>query len=623
MEPNVEIRPDAEKPTDGDRPRFRFSQRTREPQSQQPAQQEPRHGSNRETIESVVIAFVLAFLFRTFEAEAFVIPTGSMAPTLMGRHKEIACNECGWVFTVGETEDQERAQPLTECICPNCRFVNNVEVQPAFKGDRILVLKSLYDLPSIAPDWLREPRRWDVVVFKFPEEPQINYIKRLVGLPNEELRIRYGNIYTRTNPAGEFQIARKPAAKQKVMRMLVYDNDHQSPTWTANGWPARWQSEPGDPWKESADGHAFESPTGLSESSEWARLSYRHAVKTWGTDHSTINPPRDQLITDFYAYNAGLSNSFPRDGEQQPHWVGDLSLSVRADVTAAKGKLRLELVEASERYVCEFDLTGGTCKLLRITPNDIAEQVLATARHGIVRPGRYSICFGNTDDRLTVWLDDKLLFGDGFDYDGARLDDRQKPTAADLRPASIAVQGTHVRISDLVLYRDIYYTYGAGGIGGYEYESYHSSWDDTLSDPNQWDVIATARTSSFDQLGPDEFMMMGDNSPRSKDGRLWDAGARQWVELLARQRDVSYDSVHEEIERIEREIAAKQGGEVVLSPKHVVHRQLLIGRAFYVYWPHGVPFGPEWMQFDTPKLGPLGSFRLPFHPNIARMKMIE
>ncbi|MFN0195690.1 MAG: signal peptidase I, partial [Planctomycetaceae bacterium] len=36
----------------------------------------------RETIESVVVAFILAFLFRAFEAEAFVIPTGSMAPPL-------------------------------------------------------------------------------------------------------------------------------------------------------------------------------------------------------------------------------------------------------------------------------------------------------------------------------------------------------------------------------------------------------------------------------------------------------------------------------------------------------------------------------------------------------------
>ena len=617
MEPNVENGTGAAKPTDDDRPRFRFSQRTREPQSQ--PQQEQRHGSNRETIESVVIAFVLAFLFRTFEAEAFVIPTGSMAPTLMGRHKEVACTECGWVFTVGDSEDQSRRGTLTQGICPNCRFVNDIEEQPAFKGDRILVLKSLYDLPGWAPDWLREPKRWDVVVFKFPEEPQINYIKRLVGLPNEELRIHYGNIYTRTDPASEFQIARKPAEKQKVMRMLVYDNNHQSPTWKSNGWPNRWQSEPGEQWKESDDGHAFTSPTGLSESTEWARLSYHHASKTWGTSDPGDSPPREQLITDFYGYNADL-----RDSEPQPHWVGDLALGVRVDVTAAKGKLRVELVEAGDQFVCEFDLVGGTCALLRITPSDIAEQVLATTRHGIVRPGRYSICFGNTDDRLTVWLDDKLLFGDGHDYDGARLDDRQRPTPTDLRPASVAVQGTHVRVSDLVLYRDIYYTFGAGSMGGYEYDSHRtdpSYWSEVLSEPDQWGVFTTARVSEFKRFGPDEFMMMGDNSPRSKDGRLWEQGARRWVEDLARERRGSL--YPDETEQELAVIAAKPGGRVVLSPEHVVNRQLLIGRAFYVYWPHGVPFGPDWLQFDTPTLGPLGSFRLPFYPNISRMKMIE
>ena len=52
----------------------------------------------RETIESIVIAFVLAFLFRTFEAEAFVIPTGSMAPTLQGRHKDVECVKCGYRY---------------------------------------------------------------------------------------------------------------------------------------------------------------------------------------------------------------------------------------------------------------------------------------------------------------------------------------------------------------------------------------------------------------------------------------------------------------------------------------------------------------------------------------------
>ena len=41
-------------------------------------------GGGRETVESVVVAFVLALLFRSFEAEAFVIPTGSMAPHAHG-----------------------------------------------------------------------------------------------------------------------------------------------------------------------------------------------------------------------------------------------------------------------------------------------------------------------------------------------------------------------------------------------------------------------------------------------------------------------------------------------------------------------------------------------------------
>ena len=50
--------------------------------------QKPKRG--RESIESFVVVF-LAFLIWSLEAEGFVIPTGSMAPTLLGRHQEIAC----------------------------------------------------------------------------------------------------------------------------------------------------------------------------------------------------------------------------------------------------------------------------------------------------------------------------------------------------------------------------------------------------------------------------------------------------------------------------------------------------------------------------------------------------
>src|SRR5438874_8649783 len=88
--------------------------------------QKPKSG--RESIESFVVVF-LCFLIWGLEAEGFVIPTGSMAPTLMGRHKEIVCRQCGYVYTVNadrEVEPTGRASSTRRRIetgtCENCRF---------------------------------------------------------------------------------------------------------------------------------------------------------------------------------------------------------------------------------------------------------------------------------------------------------------------------------------------------------------------------------------------------------------------------------------------------------------------------------------------------------------------
>src|SRR3954449_1515277 len=62
-----------------------------------PQQQE---GSIKETIEQILVAFILAFVFRAFVVEAFVIPTGSMAPTLLGAHMRFTCDDCGYQFDV-------------------------------------------------------------------------------------------------------------------------------------------------------------------------------------------------------------------------------------------------------------------------------------------------------------------------------------------------------------------------------------------------------------------------------------------------------------------------------------------------------------------------------------------
>ena len=102
----------------------------------------------RETVESIAIAFVLAFLFKTFQAEAYVIPTGSMAPTLYGRHKEVHCEACGFDFAVGASTEIDQASGLLiarieEAVCVNCGYKNNAKDAPVFNGDRILVNKQV------------------------------------------------------------------------------------------------------------------------------------------------------------------------------------------------------------------------------------------------------------------------------------------------------------------------------------------------------------------------------------------------------------------------------------------------------------------------------------------------
>ena len=84
----------------------------------------------------------------------------------------------------------------------------------------ILLSQSLYAVLA--------PRRWDVIVFKEPQEAD-NYIKRLIGLPGETVEIVDGDIYVRRRgrPAREdLQIARKPEYLQRSLWQLVFDADY-------------------------------------------------------------------------------------------------------------------------------------------------------------------------------------------------------------------------------------------------------------------------------------------------------------------------------------------------------------------------------------------------------------
>ncbi len=62
-------------------------------------------------------------------------------------------------------------------------------------GDRVLVNRVVYHL--------REPRRGDVIVFRYPQDPDVVFIKRVVGVPGDLLEARDGRLYVNRNKAAE------------------------------------------------------------------------------------------------------------------------------------------------------------------------------------------------------------------------------------------------------------------------------------------------------------------------------------------------------------------------------------------------------------------------------------
>jgi len=546
-------------------------------------------GSWRESLESFVVAFIIAYVVKSFAFEAFVIPTGSMAPTLMGRHKEIDCPQCGYRYAVNASESAGSA-PISLGTCVNCRYAAEIRTEPNYKGDRILVLKTLFDLPKAIGGG--SPKRWDVTVFKYPEEPETNYIKRLVGMPDEELRIERGNIYTRKLGSKEpFHVERKSLDHQKAMQIMVNDDSNRpkalkdDPRWN------HWRSQEAG-WKVLEDGLYEAKPSGDA----WQDMRYEHRVpdpaqwRAINTANTIPGTPRSSLITDFYAYNTFLTSDsgYDKSAWFQPHWVGDLTVDLLLQVDKPTGEFRVELVEAGVANQFVVDLKTGKSKILR------AGKQLAEAQTTIREGGRFHIKFANVDDRLTVWIGHRLPYGDGVAY-VPDPSEKTGPQATDLQPVGIAVRDSSVTVSRLSLTRDIYYSVYPSG-----FDYGENLWStpimesrdlfDLLSDPKRFGVFAEARHQDF-PISPGHYMMMGDNSPLSKDSRAW--GVRDKKE--PGMNGSGWDET------------GRQSWEVP--------ERLIVGKAFMVYWPHGRPLWPK-IQVNP-------DFFVPFRPYFERMKVIR
>jgi signal peptidase I len=77
---------------------------------------------------------------------------------------------------------------------------------------------------------------------------------------------------------------------------------------------------------------------------------------------------------------------------------------------------------------------------------------LASRKTELCKPGSYKIRFANFDERLTLWVDDTLPFGDGVAYDSPQA---KGPTPHDLEPAGVGAKGAALQVRRLKLWRDI------------------------------------------------------------------------------------------------------------------------------------------------------------------------
>lgn len=490
----------------------------------------------RHIAESLLMLAASVLIFRTFAAEGYLISTGSMAPTLLGYHKQVTCPTCSHQFAKGMSLEEAESSSsmastasasvsdpngLSGTACPNCgRTGLTVEALPKNEGDQLLVNKHAFAL--------RSPHRWEVIVFRNPSEPLEAYVKRVVGMPGEKIEIRDGEVLAN----GVRQ--RKTLSAQLGTRILVDEHQHQ-PDADNEDWEPRWSPETSESnWTAQESGFRFE-PSQRGDSLDW--LEFRHWVVSGGTHRSEVSlaawpqeltspsaqfsdleydTERKQLavtgalsaaerdrwldrtedevfhkalnrlyrrshfapITDEYGYNQRYQGT-------RSFRVRDLMLEFAIERIPTAGLLVAQLVDGPGHVDFQFDFSAGQ---VRIAPSShpAADRVLKLPN---LKSGTHRVIVSIFDGQAVVGVDDQPV-GEPLPL----ANHVQEPAAPWVeRPARIGATGAMISISDLRLYRDVYYT-----------------------PKNDADV------KSF-QLGDQEFFVLGDNSPVSVDSRCWDS----------------------------------------------------------------------------------------------------
>jgi signal peptidase I len=370
-------------------------------------------------LSALVLVVCSLVIVHTFFLEPYQVPTGSMAPALLGNHRTCVCPRCSFAVDVGCAQEE---RDYAHAFCPNCGCQDlRLSSVPQSQGDQVLVNKAIYAL--------RAPRRWEVIVFRLFGK---TFIKRLIGLGGEEIEIVDGDVYI------DGELARKNFDELLAMRVPVFDSAFVP---DPGGWRDRWEFQPERSLAQSSNDRLVLDGREMPQ-----KLTYRHF---------SLEKLKSTPLTDEYAYNAG----FPRSAEA----VHDFMVDADVQIMAGHGTFAIGLNDGE--LTAEVELGVGPRHEVVIYIADPAQAV------GLVRrcvPTKVQLLQGKCYHFEMALVDRRLAMRiDGVEAFAPMDLCMPRHREAVVTPVTFAADRLAVSLNRVRLYRDVHYSQaGANAVHG-------------------------------------------------------------------------------------------------------------------------------------------------------------
>ncbi len=510
----------------------------------------------RENIEALAVAIVMALTVKLFFFEAFKVPTESMEPAIIGRVEG---------------------------------------------GDRLIVNKFVYQL--------RDPRRWEIIVFQYPLNRLVNYVKRCVGMPDEWLFIRNGDIYTSDGSLEHAaalkaaSIQRKPDSVQDAIfdrANLIPPSDREVAQFTRYWEKANGEFGKGSVAPLKSDGKiVFRAKSGVT------LVKFKRPpsqLERRGPDGVVSVPVISNRRYDSWSPSADkpggllgiLGSPGPARGTAPgPGYddeVGDIRLNFEVEPAGGEGAVVVRLLDGTHGIPIQVEIAvEGSGRTSRLLFGEVSKDLDVK-----LRPKEWTeISVANCDDRILIIVDGDEVAR--HDYQHAFIEPNEAKIGGGPAPApgedfvARAFQPTH----DLPHENGVAFGFDGGRAGVRAIE---------LSR----DLYYTYAGQTDFKIPEKSYLMCGDNSPNSLDARGFKATILEYKnddgEVITMRGDAEGVSADESQPRPmmnpfnnDQTFYDDFGNTIELDPSriisqktvfaHYVHRDQIVGRAYLTFWP--------------------------------------